>query len=122
MGGIVCVLISCCLFIHLGMGDTFEKVLHIRFVLFRCAKCLSFWSTLGYSLLIVQWPVEMALCAAFLCAYAALWVSLLLGIIANVYEEINNRMDAEEPAHHETNSRDQENKGGEGKENPLHRV
>ena len=42
MWGIVCLFISSVLFIHLGMGEAIEKVLRIRFILLRCAKCLTF--------------------------------------------------------------------------------
>ena len=35
MWGIVCVFISCCLFVNLGLGEAIEKAAHIRFVLFH---------------------------------------------------------------------------------------
>ena len=119
MWGIVCVLISSCLFIHLGMGETIEKAIRIRFVLFRCVKCLTFWSVLGYSLFVVNLSAEVAICASFLCAYAALWIDLLLSLLADVYEKNIKNMDAEEPESDSAIHRDQENKGGEGEESPL---
>lgn len=97
MWRIALVLVSCCLFIHLGMGETISKVLHTDFILLRCVKCLTFWTVLGYSLLCLTLPTVTAICVAFLCAYAALWIDLLLGKMAKRYEELGKDVDAEEP-------------------------
>ena len=98
MWGIVCIFICCCLFIHLGLGEAIEKFTCIRFVLFRCVKCLTFWMTTGYSLFFTSFPVEASLCIGFLCAYAALWADLLLGQLANLYEKLCQSMAAKEHA------------------------
>lgn len=111
MWGIVCLFISSVLFIHLGMGEAIEKVLRIRFILLRCSKCLTFWTTAVYSLIIVSYPVEVSLCIGFTCAYAALWVDLLLGKIAVAYEKLTQSMDAKEPQGHPANHRDSKDKG-----------
>lgn len=118
MWGIGCVFVSCCLFVHLGLGEAIERVLHIRCVLFRCVKCLSFWSVLAYSLLIVQLSTEVSVCVAFACSYASLWAELLLGKIALLYEEISN-MDAEESSCDSATAGNEEDKTGKGKESPL---
>lgn len=97
MWRIALVLVSCCLFIHLGMGETISKMLHTDFILLRCVKCLTFWTVLGYSLLCLTLPIATAICVAFLCAYAALWIDLLLGKMAKRYEELGKDVDAEEP-------------------------
>lgn len=111
MWGIVCLFISSVLFIHLGMGEAIEKVLRIRFILLRCAKCLTFWTTAGYSLIIVSHPVEVSLCIGFACAYAALWADLLLGTLALKYEKLTKIMDAKEPQSHPATHRTPKNKG-----------
>lgn len=119
MWGIACIFVSSCLFIHLGLGEAIGKALRIRFILFRCVKCLVFWSVCSYSLLIVQLPVEVALCVAFALSYASLWVELLLGKIATVYEKINEDMDAEESEADSGTRGNQEAQGGEKQESPL---
>lgn len=96
MIGIACILTACCLFIHLGMGDTINKITKCDFILFRCVKCLTFWSVLGYSLYI-SYALEKAMCVAFVCAYASLWIDLLLDKLAKEYEEFSKHVDAEEP-------------------------
>lgn len=110
MWGIVCLFISSVLFIHLGMGEAIEKVLHTRFILLRCAKCLTFWTTAGYSLIIVSHPVEVSLCIGFACAYAALWADLLLGKIAVAYEKLTQSLDAKEPQSHPATHRTTQDK------------
>lgn len=94
MLGIVCIFISCVLFIHLGLGETIGKIMRTDFILFKCVKCLTFWCVLGYSL--INLPVEYSVCIAFVLSYASLWVELLLGIIAKRYEELSENVDAEE--------------------------
>ena len=96
MWGIVCLFICCCLFIHLGLGEAIEKVARIRFVLFRCVKCLTFWVIVGYSLFFTKLPIEVSLCVGFLCAYAALWADLLLGQLAIIYEKLSKSLAAKE--------------------------
>lgn len=119
MWGIVCTFASCCLFIHLGLGEAIEHTLRIRFVLFRCVKCLTFWTVTGYSLLIVTLPVEVSLCAGFISAYAALWADLLLGILANKYEKLTESMDAEESPRDSASHRIPQDKGHEGEESEV---
>jgi hypothetical protein len=111
MWGIVCLFISSVLFIHLGMGEAIEKVLRIRFILLRCAKCLTFWTTAGYSLIIFSHSVEVSLCIGFACAYAALRADLLLGTLAIKYEKLTQSMDAKEPQSHPATHRNTQNKG-----------
>lgn len=102
MWGIVCIFICCCLFIHLGLGEAINKTMRLRFVLFRCVKCLTFWVVTGYSLFVTSLPIEMSLCIGFICAYMALWSDILLGYLANIYEKLSKSLESEEPARHST--------------------
>lgn len=95
MVGIACTFISCVLFIHLGLGDTISKVTRINFILFRCVKCLTYWSVLGYSVYI-NLPLVYSVCIAFVCSYLSLWAELILGKLADRYEELGKYVDAEE--------------------------
>lgn len=103
------ILTSCCLFIHLGLGNAICKIIRYNFILFQCPKCLSFWSVLCYLLLINQ-SVIVSFCIAFICAYMAIWIDLLLTLIANWYEEIYESVGAKES---QDNTRDS-NEGSEG--------
>ena len=105
MLGIACIFISCCLFIHLGLGEAINKTMRIRFVLFRCVKCLTFWVITGYSLLFTSLPIEVSLCIGFICAYMALWSDILLGYLANIYEKLSKSLESKEPARHSANGR-----------------
>ena len=88
------ILISCCLFIHLGLGDTICKIIRYNFVLFQCIKCLTFWSVLGY-LIINTTNIITSVTIAFICAYIALWIDLLLSLIAQKYEKYYESMGTE---------------------------
>ena len=88
MLGISLVLISCILFIHLGMGDTIAKLIRKEFVLLKCTKCLTFWSTLTYSLTFTDFNIVECIATSFICAYVALWLDLLLSKLADIYEKL----------------------------------
>lgn len=118
MWGIVCILLSSCLFVHLGLADAILRVTRINLPYLRCAKCMSFWSVLTYSLLIVPIQAEVSVLIAFMCAYASLWVELLLGKLAILYEKVSNNMDAEESSCDSDSSADK-NQAGKGKESAL---
>lgn len=87
MQGVGLIFVSCCLFIHLGLGKAICKTLKIRFVLFTCVKCLTFWSILIYTLLFTALRWEACIAISFISAYLALWVELALNKLADVYEE-----------------------------------
>ena len=93
---VLMILTSCCLFIHLGLGNTINKVIGYNFILFQCPKCLVFWSVLSYLLLSNQ-LVVLSVFIAFICAYLALWIDLLLTIIADKYEDIYESLGTKEP-------------------------
>ena len=84
--------------------------MHIRFVLFRCVKCLTFWVITGYSLLFTSLPIEVSLCIGFICAYMALWSDIVLGYLANIYEKLSKSLESEKPARHSANGRTKDDK------------
>ena len=95
MKGIVLIWFSCVMFIHMGLADAIAQRLKVQCALLSCAKCLSFWSVLAYSLFEVQLPWPNCLAVAFLMAYASLWAELGLGKIARLYENISNHLESE---------------------------
>ena len=52
---------------------------------------MAFWTVLGYSLLIIKLPIEMSAAVAFLLGYAAIWIDLRLGKLADVYESLESK-------------------------------
>lgn len=88
MMGIGLIFLSCCLFIHLGLGQAINKTLKIRFVLFKCVKCLTWWSILAYTLLLTNYRLEICLALSFSLSYMSLWVDLALAKIAKLYEKL----------------------------------
>lgn len=85
--GIVLVWFSALMFVYLELGEAINRILGTKFTLFRCVKCATFWAVLIYSLFCADWSVEASLAVAFGGSYAALWMELLLDILADKYEE-----------------------------------
>ena len=75
---------SCVLFVQMGLSDAIQEATHIYLKVASCPKCLSFWSTLAY-FLFTQHGFIVSIAASFLCAYAALWLSLLYDALALLY-------------------------------------
>lgn len=86
MGDIAQILISVCLFIHLGLGDALCKAIGYDFILFKCQKCCAFWSVLCYTLS-NEYPILESFAISFLSAYISLWISLMLSKMAEWYEK-----------------------------------
>ena len=63
---------------------------------------LLFWSILGYNLF-THTPILNSIAVAFICAYIALWVDLLLTLISGYYENIYKSLGAEEPKNNRNN-------------------
>jgi hypothetical protein len=91
MVGIALVWFSAVMFVHMGLGEAICRTFRIRFILFLCPKCMSFWAVLGYSLLIVKFPIEVSVAVAFLLSYGAIWFDLLLGKLAEIYESMESK-------------------------------
>lgn len=98
MAGIALVWFSAVMFIHMGLGEAVERTLRIRFVLLHCMKCFTFWTTLGYSLLITELPCEAAIALSFTLSYAALWADLALAKLSIIYEDLYKGMATETQA------------------------
>ena len=87
MDSIILILITCVLFIHIGLGDTICDIIGFDFILFRCVKCITFWSILVYCFFVNQWGIVVSLSTSFICAYLSLWLDLLLSKLAVLYEK-----------------------------------
>lgn len=95
MAGIALVWFSAVMFIHMGLGEAVERTLHFRLVLLHCMKCFTFWTTLGYSLLVAKLPCEASIALSFALSYASLWTDLALAKLSAIYENLYQRVATE---------------------------
>jgi hypothetical protein len=81
---LIYIMLIAVLFNHLGLAEiiTFHSK---KNVVLNCSKCLTFWTTLGYSLFITGQGVIPSLFYSFILAYLALWVELLLNVFNYYY-------------------------------------
>ena len=82
---------------HLGLIQAVETVVRRRVPIVSCVKCFSFWAVLCYCL-VGGLSVITSLAISFLCAWSAIWLDLLMGIIDHlyifIYEQIYSTADA----------------------------
>ena len=102
------IVVACTSANHLGLIAAVENVLHRRLPVVNCPKCLTFWSTLAYLLacflvgddaLLGGGPITALLSAvprmlavAFLAAYSALWLELIMYFIDTIYNSIYDQI------------------------------
>lgn len=78
---------SCVAANHLGLVAAIEKVLGEEIPIVNCPKCFTFWAVL-LATLFSGWNVIAALAVSFLCAWSAIWLDLLMGIIDYLYIKV----------------------------------
>ena len=93
------ILFSCVAANHLGLVATIEKVTGRRLPVVNCPKCLSFWATLTYgcsvccdSIAALPSAIPSVLALAFLAAYAAIWLELIMFSIDILYNSIYDKI------------------------------
>ena len=82
---------------HMELVEAVEKVLGFKLPIVNCPKCLTFWLTLGYTLLSGT-AVVHSFAISFLTAYVAVWFNLLLGLADKLYNWIYENTFATEAA------------------------
>lgn len=91
MRDLIYIMLIAILFNHLGLAE--QVTFHSKWnVIINCSKCLTFWTTMGYSLLFLEWGVISSLLAGFLLAYAALWIELFLNVLNYYYERFYGKI------------------------------
>ena len=90
LGQAVLILISCVLFIQMGLSEALQSVLRIKLSILSCPKCLTFWVTL-ITLMIKGYGIIEPVTVSFISAYLALWLSLLYDYLANLYNRLYER-------------------------------
>lgn len=88
--------VSSVLFINMGLEGEIEKILGIHLRILSCPKCLTFWGVLVIN--IVQGTgLAKSIAVAFLCSYAALWLTLAYDALTVLYNKIYERITKENP-------------------------
>ena len=81
-------LTACCvMYINMGLHEAVVEKIGFSLRITGCAKCLTFWSVLALNLL-GRYPVVECVAVAFLCSYAALWLTLLGDVLTTLYNKI----------------------------------
>lgn len=82
------VTISAMLAQHLGLA---EAIVGVVAKVSRCPKCLSFWAVL-ISLIIMRAHIVVAIGLSLICAYLSNWWGLILMLLANIYNDLWERI------------------------------
>ena len=83
---------------HLGLVAAAESVAHHRLPVLNCPKCAAFWSVIVYGIaeanssLFTLHSSLTVLAAAFLSAWSAIWLDLLMGIIDQLYIKLYDKI------------------------------
>ena len=76
---------------HLGLVGAVGAVIRHRLPIVSCVKCFSFWAVICYCL-VGGLGVIKSLAISFLCAWSAIWLDLLMGIIDKLYLKIYGKI------------------------------
>ena len=97
----VLITLSCTLFVQMGLSEAFQTLLHIKFKIASCPKCLTFWTCLLW-LIVDGTGLLLSVATAFVASYCALWLSLIYDALAllynHLYEQITQTTDTSESA------------------------
>jgi len=80
---------------HLGLVAAAESIVRHRLPILNCPKCAAFWLILIYgcsvcsdSIAALPPAIPGILAVAFLSAWSAIWLDLLMGIIDQLYTKL----------------------------------
>ena len=76
---------------HLGLVKAIEETLHRELRIVNCTKCLSWWSSLVYSL-VTSSELIPSLAISFLASYIAIWLELFEGFIDTLYQKLYDKI------------------------------
>ena len=83
---------------HLGLVAAAESVVRHRLPVLNCPKCAAFWSVIVYGVAVANSSLFTlhssltVLAAAFLSAWSAIWLDLLMGIIDQLYIKLYDKI------------------------------
>lgn len=84
-------MVSVVMFNHMGLCEAVENVTHYKFRILSCSKCGTFWLTF-IALLVEGVPIIESVTMSFVAAYVAMWLELLLAIMAGYYESTYDKI------------------------------
>ncbi len=83
---------------HLGLVAAAESVIRHRLPVLNCPKCAAFWSVIVYGVAVANFSLFtlhsslQILAVAFLSAWSAIWLDLLMGIIDQLYIKLYDKI------------------------------
>ena len=83
---------------HLGLVAAAESIVRHRLPVLNCPKCAAFWSVIVYGVAVANSSLFtlnsslQILAAAFLSAWSAIWLDLLMGIIDKLYIKVYDKI------------------------------
>lgn len=93
---IASIVFACTAANHLGLVSAIEEVTGRRLPIVNCCKCASFWGVLIYGCYHIAsygtYGIVTVLAISFLCAYLAIWLELLMGIVDYYYNKVYGKI------------------------------
>ena len=80
----VLIMVSCVLFVQMGLSEAIQETLHIRIRIASCPKCLTWWICCAY-LVLHDYGIVTSVAASFILSYCALWLALIYDALATLY-------------------------------------
>ena len=87
----VLIMISCVLFVQMGLSGAITEALHTDLPIVSCPKCLTWWICLMY-LVSHEYGIIESVAASFILSYAALWLALLYDCLAVLYNKTYDKL------------------------------
>jgi len=110
---VILIMVSCVLFIQMGLADAIQSLLKVKFRILSCVKCSTFWFSLIY-LLVNKTSLLLSVSTSFIASYVALWAALIYDTLArkynNIYEQITSTEGAD--SHAESSGQNDTKKAG----------
>ena len=91
MMAVAAITLCCTLFVSMGLSDAIQEVIDTHIAPLSCPRCLSFWAVLVYSLATSR-GIVASVAAAFICAYIAMWMTLLFDYITTIYNRLYDKI------------------------------
>ena len=76
---------------HLGLVKAIEETMHRELKIVDCPRCLTWWSSLVYSLITSCEPIP-SLAISFFASYCAIWFELFEGYIDTLYNKLYDKI------------------------------
>lgn len=93
---IASIVFACTAANHLGLVSAIEDVIGRRLSIVNCCKCASFWGVLIYGCYDIAaygtCGIVTVLAISFLCAYSAIWLELVMGIVDYYYNKVYGKI------------------------------